>query len=189
MKKLMFISVLLLSLALLISCTQTAPVENNTGYGDNTISFDEFKISPTCSVIASEIISRFSINTNDFDTFDYFVEDKRLDEGTISYFYSGQDFTEEPDFSHVTDYFLLIPVTTSATEIGILKLDDASSAETMKGYFANRAASRATTFAPYNEAESAKAHNALISSQGKYVWYIMTDNNTDIENTILEMIK
>lgn len=189
MKKLTVISVLILSLALLISCAHEKTVEGPAEYGDNSVSFDELKVSPPCNEIATKIISDFSINTDDFDTFNHSIEEKKLDEGTISYFYSGQDFTSEPDFSHVTDYYLLVPITTSATEIGIFKLDDASAAETIKSYFANRAAARASTFAPYDEAESAKATNALISGHGNYVWYIMADENTDIENTILEMIK
>jgi len=189
MKKSILISVLLLSLTMLFSCTQNAHIEEAPEYGDNTVSFDELKAPVTCGEIVSEIVTKFSVNTEDFDTFDYSVEESRLDEGTISYFYSGQDFTVSPDFSHVTDYCLLVPVTTAATEIGIFKLDDASAAEEMKGYFANRAAARASTFAPYNEAESEKARDALISSDGSYVWYIMTDTNSDIESTILEMIK
>lgn len=191
MKKLTLISALLLSLLLLVSCTSTesTPVEESTEYGDNTVSFDDLNKLPSCGEIASEIMTKFAISAEDFDAFDHSVEESRLDEGTISYFYSGQDFTEAPDFSHVTDYFLLVPVTTAATEIGIFKLDDEAAADTMKGYFANRAAARASTFAPYNEAESAKARDALISSEGSYVWYIMTDSNEDIEATILEMIK
>ena len=191
MKKITLITTLLLSLFLLISCTEKAPVENNTEnpVGDNTISFDEIKSEPTCAEIAAEIIKKFSINTDDFDTFDYSVEESRLDQGTISYFYSGQDFTVEPDFANVTDYYVLIPITTVATEIGIFKLDDPAAAEAMKGYFSNRSAARASTFAPYDEAESAKARDALISSDGNYVWYIMTDANLDIEGTITDMIK
>ncbi|MBQ9940187.1 MAG: DUF4358 domain-containing protein [Clostridia bacterium] len=143
---------------------------------------------PCCSIMA-EIVSKFDFSTDDFDAFDSTSPDTVLDTSTISYFYGGQDITDEPDFSHVTDYCLIVPITTAATEIGIFKLDDPSFAEQMSGYFNNRASARASTFAPYNQAESDKARNVLISGNGEYVWYIMTDTNNEIQSAILEMIK
>ena len=189
MKHLLFVLITIPVLLILIACTQTTMDENQEATGDNTISFEEVvSADVSCAEIAAEIISKFEINAEDFDVFDHSVEEARLDQGTISYFYGGQDITEEPDFSHVTDYYILVPVTTAATEIGIFKLDDTADAGAMMEYFKNRSAARASTFAPYNEAESAKARDALISSDGEYVWYIMTDKNLEIEGTIKEMI-
>lgn len=145
--------------------------------------------NPACAEIASTVVESFSVNTEDFDYFNFADENARLDDGTISLFYGNIEDENDPDFSHVTDYYLLIPVTTVATEIGIFKVDDAANAEALKQYFSNRTDARATTFAPYNETESIKARNALISSEGCYVWYLVTDSNREIEAKILEMIK
>lgn len=189
MKRFTLILLAILSFSL-FACNNTEPQEEIGDSKTPAYSEDETVTkNPACAEIASAVVENFSINTEDFDFFDFADENARLDESTISLFYGNIEEENDPDFSHITDYYLLIPVTTAATEIGIFKVDDVANADALKQYFANRSSARATTFAPYNEAESIKARNALISSDGCYVWYIMTDNNREIEAKILETIK
>lgn len=177
MKRFTFILLAILSLSLLISCNNTEPQQ------------EAAPKNPACAEIAADIIESFSVNTDDFDSFSFADESARLDDATISLFYGNIEDDGDPDFSHVTDYYVLIPVTTVATEIGVFKVDDAANADSLKAYFSNRSTARANTFAPYNEAESVKARNALIGSEGCYVWYIITDTNREIEAKILEAVK
>ncbi|MBE6687643.1 MAG: DUF4358 domain-containing protein [Ruminococcaceae bacterium] len=186
MKKITFVLLAFLLFLTLVSCTQTTPpevIDNNTEQTENVVK------NPTCEEIVLSVADALSLVASDFDYYNFTEEDKKLDDMVISYFYGDMESMEDPDFSNAVDYYIMVPVTTVATEVGVFKLDDPSAAEKMIGYFSNRAYARETTFAPYNEAESLKAKNALTGSYGNYVWYIMTDNNLEAEAKVLEAIK
>ena len=183
MKRLTFILLAIITVLALASCDNTVPQNDNPDNVEIVVK------NPACAEIAASVIESFNINTDDFDYYSFDEEEKKLDEMIISLFYGDVESLEAPDFSYVSDYYLLVPVTTAATEIGIFKVDDTENADEMKEYFSNRASARATTFAPYNEEESKKAQNVQIASEGNYIWYIMTDNNLEIEAKILEAVK
>lgn len=186
MKRITLILLSLLTTFIFVSCNNATPPANDNQ--EQNVQ-EVRKKNPACAEIASSIIDSFSINVDEFDYYNFGEEEKKLDEMVISLFYGDMESGETPDFSHVTDYYVLIPVTTAATEIGVFKVNDAQNTKAMKQYFKNRASSRATTFAPYDEVESQKAKNVLISAYDEYVWYIITDINQDIEAKILEAVR
>ena len=177
MKRTLLAFIAILSIFAVVSCNNDTP------------QIDSYeKKTPTCQEIMASVIESFSINTDEFDYFSYAEEEKRLDEMSTALFYGDMESGQAPDFSHVADYYILTPVTTTATEIGVFKLDSAQNTEYIKKCFETRANTRATIFAAYNEAEAKKAQNALISMYEEYVWYIITDNNEDINSKIVEKV-
>lgn len=188
MKRITIILLTIITVLTLLSCSNT--ILQNDIESNNTPSTTEKAVNnPACADIAASLIESFDINADEFDYYNHSQADKQLDEMVISLFYGDAESLDEPDFSHVTDYYLLVPITTAATEIGIFKVDDTANIDVMKQYFSNRAYARATTFAPYDEEESKKAQSVQIASHENYVWYIMTDSNFEIEAKILDIIK
>ena len=177
MKRILIALIAVISIFAVVSCNNDTP------------QIDSYeKKTPTCQEIMTSVIESFSINTDEFDYFNYAEEEKRLDEMSMTIFYGNMESGQAPDFSHVKDYYILTPVTTTATEIGVFKLDSAENTQYIKDCFESRADTRATIFAAYNEAEAKKAQNVVISSYDEYVWYVMTDNNEEINSKIVEQV-
>lgn len=183
MKKLALFLLTVVTVIALVSCTPNTSSQDDQNDANNM----QIAKNPGCSQILDKVIEELSVNTEDFEIYNFADQEHSLDQSTISLFYG--DLESEPDFSNVTDYCLMVPVTTTATEIGVFKVENQSDANQFEKYFSNRTNSRATTFANYNQAEAQKANDAVISHYGQYVWYIVTDTNDQVQEIILQQVK
>ncbi|MEA4833095.1 hypothetical protein SDC9_147234 [bioreactor metagenome] len=116
-------------------------------------------------------------------------------ESLISIFYGDLE-NNIPDMSLFSDYAMSVPGgEASANEVGIFKIaaTDASAFDTTKqtteAFMKLRAKNVSDIFRGYDEASMKKADNALIGSFGNYVYYIMSDNNAEIESIIKSQIE
>jgi len=106
-------------------------------------------------------------------------EDGKLSDEMISEIYNS-------DFSIVEDYSVWISENDSATEIGVFKLKEIGNAEKLKKMFSSRVETLKIKVS--KDEEILKLENAVISSEGKYVYYLVTNINSILEEVILNEI-
>ena len=68
-----------------------------------------------------------------------------------------------------------------ADEIDVFVLKDASDADQLTSALKKRALSRASAYKGYYDAESEKAKEALVLTEGRYVVFAISDNNGDVK--------
>ena len=92
------------------------------------------------------------------------------------------------DFNTVENYSVWISEDNAVTEIGVFKLKETADVEGFIEIINERIDTLNTAAAYLNMDEIIKANNAVISSQGKYVYYLVTNINSILEEVILNEI-
>jgi len=102
-----------------------------------------------------------------------------LTDGQKAYYYGT--IAGDPDFSGVLDYALWTAVDSVSTEMGVFVTSDDKAAETVEAFVNERIATLTANAKDYKAEEQAKAENALVAVKGKYVIYIVTNINDELE--------
>ena len=117
-------------------------------------------------------------------------EGKYLTDSQKSYYYGSVG--GDPDFSCVTDYALWTAADSVSTELGVFVVNDGDAADTVKDFVKERINTLRQNALDYKPEEREKADKALITVKGKYVIYIVTNINDELEamaeDEILEKI-
>ena len=92
------------------------------------------------------------------------------------------------DFNTAESYSVWITDENAVTEIGVFKLKETADVEGFIEILNARIEELSTAAAYINMDEIIKADNAVISSQGKYVYYLVTNINSILEEVILNEI-
>jgi len=121
-----------------------------------------------------------------------------IEAGTVYSNESSEKFGELPgemmneiyksDFNTVESYSVWIAEENVVTEIGVFKLKDTADVEGFIDLLKVRIATLETAAAYIKMEEIKKADNAVISSDGKYVYYLITNINSILEEVILNEI-
>jgi len=87
----------------------------------------------------------------------------------------------DPDFSGVLDYALWTATDSVSTEMGVFITSDDKAAETVETFVTERINTLISNAKDYKAEEQKKAENALVAIKGKYVIYIVTNINDELE--------
>jgi hypothetical protein len=90
------------------------------------------------------------------------------------------------DFNVVESYSIWISEDSSVTEIGVFKLKDIDDTEEFMKVITDRVETLKESVS--KEDELTKIENAVISSKGKYVYYLVTNINSILEEVLLNEI-
>ena len=111
---------------------------------------------------------------------------KELGDGEKSYYYGT--VSEDPDFSCVEQYALWTATDPVSTEFGVFKVARMEDTQTVFDFLKVRTSTLEQNAKDYNAAEYEKAQNALIAYHGRYVYYLVTSINHELEDVIRDVI-
>ncbi len=150
------------------------------------------------AAIPSEIISSLVSslaweNTASYAKTELDAIDAEEKEMRLSVLYGAVDGTL-PDFSVFEDYAFVTPGgEMSAREIGIFKLSSDNNTEEhvndAKAFMQLRVTNVKEIFSGYAPDAVAMAENAVISTWGRYVYYIMADDSSAVEAEIIKALE
>ena len=110
------------------------------------------------------------------------TEGEYLSESQISQIYG--DLEGPPDFTAVESYAVWLASGDVVTEMGVFKVKDIESTEIVKKFLNERVRNLILISKDYKPEEVAKAEKAVVSSNGKYVYYLVTNINGVLEDII-----
>ncbi len=194
MKKLKIAITLILSLAVmftLIACTDAGDKKDdgNQNEEQNGNAQNESDNNSGKDVNPNEVMTAISAIGILTETETFTNEDggTELDADSASFYFGTME--EDPDMSIVKDYALSSAIGYSADEVGVFVVDKEGDAEKVKEYFLTRIGNIKTKFKDYDTKEYEKAMNATVKIEGNVVYYIISNDNKQIENKIKEFIK
>lgn len=172
MKKiLLFVTLLVLCLALTVSCSDNSRDADDTE--NEALNADDTEVKAHDVSAMSKELGRLDIiveNTNR----------EFLDNDLCDYYFSNSQL-----LSGVTNCIFFTSKTTALYEVGVFKSDSKEKREEIISDIEKRRENLISIYEMYSEEDTKTAKNMIIKEDGDIVYYIATPDNATIENVIV----